>query len=73
MDRASTSKSASGGEYRQRQQDEGEGEGEGENQREGVPEPVQDVFGDPNLMYVFGLFAFLAWLREYMSISDCTC
>lgn len=28
---------------------------------------------DPNLMYVFGLFAFLAWLREYMNISDCTC
>ena len=52
MDRASTSKSASGGEYRQRQQDEGEGEGEGEgeNQREGVPEPVQDVFGGKALV-----------------------
>ena len=50
MDRASTSKSASGGEYRQQVQQQDEGEGEGENQREGVPEPVQDVFGGKALV-----------------------
>eukprot|EP00603_Paraphysomonas_imperforata_P005650 CAMPEP_0114412920 /NCGR_PEP_ID=MMETSP0103-20121206/582_1 /TAXON_ID=37642 ORGANISM="Paraphysomonas imperforata, Strain PA2" /NCGR_SAMPLE_ID=MMETSP0103 /ASSEMBLY_ACC=CAM_ASM_000201 /LENGTH=62 /DNA_ID=CAMNT_0001580967 /DNA_START=85 /DNA_END=273 /DNA_ORIENTATION=+ len=34
---------------------------------------VVDVFGDSNMVYVFGFFALLAWLHEYMSVSDCTC